>query len=364
MTVFVDYVLPLRWQSDDGFEDLTGYLAWLARHARVIIVDGSPEPLFQRHAGAWQGLAVHVRPDQLPGCLNGKVAGVHTGMALADGEIVVVADDDVRYDGQALRDVVRRLAGADLVVPQNVFAPMPWHAKWDTARSLINRAVGTDYPGTLALRRRMFQDMGGYDGGVLFENLELIRTVRAAGGAVHCAPDVFVDRRPPTPRHFLGQRVRQAYDSMAQPARLAVELAILPAVLHALLRRPRRLGVLALIPVAVCEYGRRRAGGRRRIPVSATLYGPVWTLERGVCAWIAVAHRARGGIGYAGSRITTSAHSLSWLRLRARARWAQSDQSAQLDQSDESISRMRRISLMRRWERGVRRACGSRRRTA
>jgi len=36
------------------------------------------------------------------------------------------------------------LAGADLVGPQNFFDPLPWHARWDSARTLLNRASGGD----------------------------------------------------------------------------------------------------------------------------------------------------------------------------------------------------------------------------
>ncbi len=110
---------------------------------------------------------------------------------------------------------------ADLVRPQNVFDPLPWHARWDTARMLLNRAFGSDHPGTLGVRRSFLASIGGYDGDVLFENLELVRTVLAAGGRVVDAPGMYVRRRPPTPARFLEQRPRQAYDDLAQPARLA-----------------------------------------------------------------------------------------------------------------------------------------------
>src|SRR3712207_6849145 len=51
---------------------------------------------------------------------------------------------------------------------------------------------------------------------------------------------VLVRRLPPSAGHFLGQRVRQAYDDFAQPLRLTAELSILPLVLLACaLRRPR-----------------------------------------------------------------------------------------------------------------------------
>ena len=56
---------------------------------------------------------------------------------------VVIADDDVRYDPRPAHPR-RRISCAthDLVRPQNYFSPLPWHAVWDTARTLINRAFG------------------------------------------------------------------------------------------------------------------------------------------------------------------------------------------------------------------------------
>ncbi|WP_161604977.1 glycosyltransferase, partial [Cellulomonas massiliensis] len=220
----VEYVLPLRWTSDDELDDLTDYLGRLARLVPVTVVDGSPEPLYGTHARAWGRLVRHVRPDRWP-ALNGKVRGVMTGVLLSRGEKVVVADDDVRYDALALTRVAALLDTADVVLPQNAFDPLPWHARWDSARSLVNRGLGGDWPGTLAVRRSTLLRAGGYDGHVLFENLELVRTVAAAGGRVRRAGGVVVRRRPPTARHFWSQRTRQAYDDLAQPARLAVEAA-------------------------------------------------------------------------------------------------------------------------------------------
>ncbi|WP_238425644.1 glycosyltransferase [Micromonospora parastrephiae] len=220
----MSYVLPLRWHSDSGLSELTDYLRWLAGHVEVLVVDGSPADLFARHADAWRGLVRHFPPDPAGRGLNGKVVGVLTGVEAARHEHVVIADDDVRYDEAGLRAVHRLLGRVDLVRPQNFFDPLPWHAWWDTGRTLLNRALGNDYPGTLAVRRSTFRAMGGYDPNVLFENLELIRAVRAYGGVEATPAWLYVRRLPPDAAHFRGQRVRQAYDDLAQPARLVTAL--------------------------------------------------------------------------------------------------------------------------------------------
>jgi Glycosyl transferase family 21 len=299
----VSYVLPLRWDRIDpaATAELTGYLRGLRELVDVTVVDGSPPVVFAHHHGAWRDLVRHEPPDPAYRFANGKVNGVMTGVLAARHDHVVIADDDVRHTEQTLTAMHRALYTASVVRPQNYFDPLPWHARWDTARSLLNRAFGADYPGTLGVRRTLFAAMGGYDGDVLFENLELIRTVRAAGGREAHRADVYVRRLPPETRRFWQQRVRQAYDEFAQPARMTAFLAVLPA---AVLLPPRGRVAAAAAAVALAEVGRRRARGGTVFPRSAVLLAPVWLMERGTCAWLAVGQRFLfGGVSYAGGRL-------------------------------------------------------------
>lgn len=314
----VSYVLPLRWADDAGLAELTDYLRRLTTLVEVTVVDGSAPEVFARHAHTWRGLLRHVPPDPAVRGVNGKVVGVLTGVRTARHEHVVIADDDVRYDEAGLHVVHRLLHRVDLVRPQNYFDPLPWHAYWDTGRTLLNRALGADYPGTLAVRRSTFLGMGGYDPDVLFENLELIRTVRAYGGTEAAPAGLYVRRLPPDTAHFRGQRVRQAYDDLAQPVRLLTSLAVLPALAAAVLtRRPGPLLGAAAATVALAEVGRRRAGGAAVFPPATALAAPLWLLERGLCAWLAVGRRVLfGGVSYAGTRVRRAAHSERALRRR------------------------------------------------
>jgi hypothetical protein len=310
----VEYVIPLRWSDDDAADEFTHYLEVLSTLVPVTVVDGSNPALFARHRERWAAYCRHIEPEPWPG-RNGKVGGVVTGVGAARHERIVIADDDVRYDALALGRLRRLLDRAELVRPQNVFGPAPWHARWDTGRILLNRALGADYPGTFGLRRSFFLGMGGYDGDVLFENLELIRTIRAAGGRELAAPQLYVRRVPPTARHFWSQRVRQAYDDFAQPLRLVAELAVLPLVVVLLVTGRLRLWQPVAV-IALAEIGRRRARGADRFPRTSSLWSLVWLAERSVCIWLALASRARGGVRYAGSRLPVAAHSVRSLSRR------------------------------------------------
>ncbi|GHD43636.1 glycosyltransferase [Mycetocola manganoxydans] len=254
-------------------------------------------------------------PPAGPATGNGKVAGVMTGIRRARHRAVILADDDVRYNLPGLQRMVKELDDADLVRPQNYFTALPWHARWDTARSLLNRAVASDYPGTLGVNRDLVLELGGYDGDVLFENLELIRTIEAAHGRERRLDDFFVGRIPPSARHFARQRVRQAYDDFAQPPRLAVELALLPFLGWGL-RRPERIAGIATAAIALAEIGRRRAGGPRAFPASSALWAPAWLLERAITVWVALGARMLGGAKYGETRLKRAAHSTTSLRRK------------------------------------------------
>ncbi len=306
------YILPVRVDgegSPEWLDGLSGYLTWLAARLEVIVVDGSPMATFKRHQERWAGHVRHVPPDAGQLTPNGKVGGVLTGVRLAQHERLIIADEDVRYDDRALGRLVAMLDEAEVVRPQNHFVPLPWHARWDTARILINRSTGGDWPGTLGVRRTALMATGGYDGAVLFENLELVRTIKAVGGRELVAQGLYVSRQPPDARHFWSQRVRQAYDEFARPMRLAIWVGLLPAVVFMAVRRYWSALMTAMFAAsALAEMGRRRDGGRVVFPASASLMAPLWLLERGIAAWLAVGARLiLGGMPYRGGILSRAA---------------------------------------------------------
>ena len=325
--VDVEVVIPLKWAPASGphdtrVSDLGAYLGALTSWvAFVTVVDGSDPGERELHRVAWPQQVRVIEPDPEawsgPGAAptNGKVVGAMTGIAAATRDKVVLADDDVRHTRETVQALADALERADLVRPTNVYNSWPWQARWDGARTLVNLAFAADWPGTFGLRRSAVLAVGGWDAHVLFENLELWRTLEAAGSRVSSRPDIIVQRRPPGVPAFLEQRVRQAYDDFAQPGRLAVELALLPAAVLLWWRRPRWLWPASAAVVAAAALGRARVEGvRDQVPADVPLWSVAWCAERAVCVWLAVFERLRGGARYRGSRLSTAAHRPSALR--------------------------------------------------
>lgn len=320
MTEPASYILPIR--SDTPADpELRAYIEWIAARAEVIVVDGSDPAIFAEHEREWGAHVIHVPPAPDLVSPMGKVGGVLTGLRAASHERTIIADDDVRYDERSLAQVIDALATADVVRPQNYFEPLPWHARWDTGRMLLNRLTGGDWPGTLGVRRASLQATRGYDGSVMFENLELVRTVLAAGGREAVLLGAYVLRRPSTARHFLGQRVRQAYDEIARPARFVTQLAVLPIVLAlALIGQWLALAILVASIALAAEIGRRREGATHVFPPTTPLFAPLWLAERAVCSWLALGARVvLGGVPYRGTIIRHAATPMRVLRRRHAA---------------------------------------------
>jgi hypothetical protein len=311
----VSIVVPLR--TAHPRLDLGERLAQMAAHvAEVIVVDGSDPSVQDAHRAA-RPPSIRLLPldddDRTP---MGKVGAVLAGARTAGHDVIVIADDDVTWTRAQLERAHAVMANTDVagLRPQNRYTALTWVGRWDTARSLIQRAVGGDWPGTYVVRRSALLD-GGYRGDVMFENLELERTLRARGGTVVVDLGLVVDRDPPTARHFLGQRVRQAYDELARPAHLAVELAIVPVVV---MGGRRAAGAVAVGSVVLAEAGRRRAGGREHFRPTSALWAPVWVAERAVTSWLALGSRLLlGGIRYRDGRLRDAASSLRDLRQQA-----------------------------------------------
>jgi hypothetical protein len=261
-----------------------------------------------------------MRPDPKYAYLNGKVNGVHTGVDLASCERVIVADDDVRYTATDLKRMCRLLNEFEMVRPQNFISPLPWWARIESARVLINRGVlaAGDYPGTCGFRRSTMRRIGQYDGDVLFDNEEIVRHFALHRADINYAVDFFILKRPPTFKKWLEQRPRQAYEDFVMRTKTAVFMSVLPAVsaliLLAELRAVSCLVVaISLLSAVLVSKGLLRNAAYRVFPISSPLYAPLWILERALSVYWALYWRVRYG-GYPfGKRLLSKGTGRAWM---------------------------------------------------
>ncbi|MEP6913048.1 MAG: glycosyltransferase family 2 protein [bacterium] len=321
--VVCSFIVPIRRVQVDPLEveRLANYFNSLRLGGcEVLIVDGSPKPVFEEHGKSWQAFSIHVAPDPKYTYLNGKVNGVHTGVDLATCERIILADDDIRYSASDVKRMCGLLDKFEMVRPQNFIGPLPWWARLETARILINRGVlrGGDYPGTCGFRRSAMRRVGPYDGDVLFDNEEMVRHFALNGGDIKYALDFFIVKRPPTFTKWLEQRPRQAYEDFVMRAKTAAFLSVIPVVLGLGFAFNVRtsiflLALLSLVSLLLSGRGLLRNAAYRFFPVSSPLFAPLWLLERSLSVYWALYWRARYG-GYPfGQKLLSKGTGDAWI---------------------------------------------------
>ena len=346
------YLLPIRRAAFDQGEasSLSDYFRLIAQTGcAILVIDGSPAEVFARHHQLWGNTCRHAPVDPRFHHLNGKVNGIHTGVALAATQNIILADDDIRYTAAQIDlvmqlletfDVVRPqnylMVGRDSVEPTNAFSRhatarqslgppkrrLPIWAKMEAARMLINRATlrAADYPGTCAFRRSTMLASGEYDGDVLFDNEEIIRHFARAGARICYANDLFVAKRAPTFRKWLEQRPRQAYEDFGLRAKTIFFALFLP-VLGALAVLDLRWLALVLLAIVVALIGWLRGCARKCFAFEICLFAPLWILERSLSTyWAFYWFVRRGGYPF-GDRLLSKGIGRDWIaggRIAAR----------------------------------------------
>jgi hypothetical protein len=316
------YLLPIR-RHEFVAEEAANFRRYFSQIAdagcEVLVVDGSPADVFDADDRSWSDVCRHVPVDRSFGYLNDKVNGVHTGVQLASCDKVILADDDIRYSSGDVERVCALLDEVEVVRPQNYLAPLPWWARMEAARMLINRAtlrIG-DYPGTCAFRRETMLRVGHYDGDVLFDNEEIVRHFARHGAAIGYETDFYIRKLPPTFGKWIEQRPRQAYEDFALRIKTGLFFAI-PLVTFGLVwvggaeTVAIYLLFIAIAAATVGLIGRARGVASRYFPLSVCAFAPLWVLERALSTyWALYWYLVRGGYPF-GEQLLTKGVGRDW----------------------------------------------------
>jgi hypothetical protein len=318
---FCTYLLTIRRACFDAVEtaDFREYFKSLAASGcEVLVVDGSPPDVFAEHEKAWRNVCRHEPVDPQYKYLNGKVNGIHTGVALAEFDRIILADDDIRYTPDDVRRMADLLEDNDLVRPQNYFHPLPVWARTEAARMLINRAwiAEGDYSGTLGISRNAMLRVGHYDGDVLFDNEEIVMHFRLKGARVKYARDFFLLKLPPMFEKWIEQRPRQAYEDFVMRAKTLFFTAVPIVLALTLLKSGWRLTLVyaALISLGAIVSAARGLtdGAARFFPPRVIFYAPLWIAERCVSTyWAFYWYLTRGGYPF-GDQVVSKGTGRAW----------------------------------------------------
>jgi hypothetical protein len=317
------YLLPIRrtaFSATEAQEFAQYFRSLNAAGCDVLVVDGSPVEVFEQHDEMWRSFSRHEPVDRSFGYLNDKVNGIHTGVRLATTGKIVLADDDIRYRPDEIDRVCELLESFEVVRPQNFLSPLPWWARMESARMLINRASlrTADYPGTCAFRRATMRRVGPYDGDVLFDNEEIIRHFARAGATIHYATNLFIRKRPPSFGKWIEQRPRQAYEDFGLRAKTALFLslpifALWIAASFGGMALLVYLTFVSLAAIGVAAIGLSRGSASDYFPWSVCLAAPLWILERSISTWWALYWFFRYG-GYPfGDKILSKGIGRDWI---------------------------------------------------
>jgi hypothetical protein len=316
------YLLTIRRVAFDQSEaeEFKSYFVMLASvGCEVLVVDGSPGVVFDAHGEIWRSVCRHAPVDPQYKYLNGKVNGIHTGISLAAHERVILADDDIRYTPADVRRMIELLGSHEMVRPQNYPRPLPFWARTEAARMLINRAwlKEGDYTGTLGVRRSAMLRFGHYDGDVLFDNEEIVRHFRLHHARIAYARNFFILKRPPTLRKWMEQRPRQAYEDFVMRAK-TLFFALLPPSLIILWllagwRWAAALAALVAFGSILLASRGLGDGALRYFPGWVCLYAPLWVAERAASTYWAFYWLLRYG-GYPfGDKLLSKGTGRAWI---------------------------------------------------
>jgi hypothetical protein len=302
------YLLPFRRTAfcPEEASELGNYLKEIGRSGcEIMIVDGSSPEVFRENDAAWTGLCRHVPVDRSFAYLNDKVNAVHTGLAAASGTKIILADDDIRYTESSLAVIVARLDNYEVVRPQNYLSPLPWWAKMEAARMLINRATLplADYPGTCAFRKSAMDEAGHYDGDVLFDNEEILRHFARHEMKIDYAHDLFVKKRAPRLSKWFEQRPRQAYEDFGLRVKSGLFVSLIPLAAAMAILSERALAtsaaLTALGSMVLALIGRIKGEARHFFPLHVCLFAPAWIFERAFSSyWALYWYVTRGGFPF------------------------------------------------------------------
>ncbi len=192
----------------------------------VVVDDGSPDRTHAVAEEAYRGdarVAVYRKEN------GGKASALNYGIARARGEIVVALDSDTVFRPDTVRRLVQPLAdpkvgavAGNAKVGNRINLVTRWQAvEYVTSQNLDRRALAlfdciTVVPGAIgAWRKRVIEELGGFNHDTLAEDQDLTIAVHRAGYSVAYADDaIALTEAPDTLKALANQRFRWSFGTL------------------------------------------------------------------------------------------------------------------------------------------------------
>jgi hypothetical protein len=284
----------------DDLRDLASYLSTIAvAGCEVIVVDGSPSPIFESNRAVLRWVSRHIATRPRHRNFTGGIDTVRTAVDVSSCDKIIVADENVRYESNAIESICDLLDLHEVVEPQDYFEPLPWWSGIEAGRMLVHRGVEPlpDHGATFGIRKSSVRGLRGIDIVAWSNGEDAVRRLASQGAEVFSACDVFVRRLPPPLDHWLRDRPRQADGDFAMPLKTAFFFALLPlAILMATFGGIKLAGgyagAIAFASIVLAVRG--RGGASSFFPLRACLCAPLWVFERSVSVYWALFRKLQG----------------------------------------------------------------------
>jgi hypothetical protein len=311
MTARISIIVPVKV---GGMAPLEGFAECYAELLRadplvdVVVPDDSPPDVFERLDQQLDRLprVEHFRPGrEFRTGANGKLNNVRAGLPRAQGDYVLMIDDDYRPTGETMT-LLRSVLAPGRVVRAITGLHRPGLADLvERAGMFTGLALAPDYfCGNLAFDRALAAPGFPRSDG-LFDELVVMRELRALGAEGHMVIEPWFPIAGVARRKFLQQRVRYAYEMLKHPWRALPYFAIVPLLAAlATVSPPAALALAAGLTVGAGLLGLVGQWRYPRLaPAFTWLLAPVYFWFIPFATWFAVGFYLTGGMPFGGRRV-------------------------------------------------------------
>jgi hypothetical protein len=236
---------------------------------------------------------------------NGKLNNVRAAMPRCHGDYVLMLDDDYRPTTETIALLRSRLAPGRVVRAITRLSRPGLADLVERAGMFTGLALAPDYfCGNLAFDRAL--TTAGFprtDG--LFDELSLMRELRALGGEGHMVTEPWFPVAAVGRGKFLQQRVRYAYEMLKHPWRSMPYFAVVPTLAWLVVAwPPAALALAAGLTIGAALLGLLGQWRYPRLaPAFTWLLAPIYFWFIPFAMWFALGFYLTGGMPYGGRRV-------------------------------------------------------------